>query len=122
MDVKSSVTVGKDVEALSESELLASVHAEISSHKHDNAALNGSFLDIGVHIGVLDFVERKGFNFIGNFFETFMACSGVGHLTVVLVEVDEGLSLLAVELHRLVVFLEEHVGHLLGIHLTAILI
>ena len=42
--------------------------------------------------------------------------AGVGELALVLVEVDELLSLFAGELHRLEVFFEEHVGDLFGVH------
>ena len=117
MDVEAPLTVGEDVEGLCESELVAAVHAEVSGHKNDDAALDGPVLDIRVHVGVLDLVEGHGLDFLGDLLEAGMRGSRVGHLADVLVEVDEVLPLLPVELHRLEVLLQEHVRHLLGVHL-----
>ena len=105
VDVVASLTVGKDVEGLGESELLTAVHAEVSSHEDNYAALDRPVLDIGAHVGVLDLVKRHGLDFLSDLLESGMFGSRVGHLTGVLVEVDETLTLLPVELHRLVVLI-----------------
>ena len=111
MDVETSITVGDDVESLGESELfcLISVHAEMSDDEDDDGTGDGALLDIGAHVGVLDCFEGEGLYFFGDLFEAGMLGAGVGHPAAFLVEVDEGLPLLSVELHDLVVFVEEHV-------------
>ena len=117
MDVVTSGTIGENVESLSKSELFASIHAEISSHKDDNAALDRAILDVRAHVGIVNFIEGHRLDFFGDLFESRMFGTGVGHLAAVLVEVDESLSLFSVELHGLVVLVEEHIGNTLGIHL-----
>ena len=111
MDVETSITVGDDVESLGESELfcLISVHAEMSDDEDNDGTGDRALLDIGAHVGVLDRFEGEGLYFFGDLFEAGMLSAGVGHPAAFLVEVDEGLSLLSVELHDLVVFVEEHV-------------
>ena len=118
MDVVPSVSVWQNVEGLGEPELflLVSIHAESSHHEDDDWTLDGSLLDVGGHVGVLDFLEGEGLYFFWDLFESGMFGSCVGHPAAVLVEVDELLSLFPVELHDFEVFVEEHVCNLFVVH------
>lgn len=89
MDVVASWTVGADIEDLCESELIWAIHAEIACYEDENAALNWSFLNIRAHVGILDVVKGERLYFFWNFFESFEAGSGIGHLADILIEVDE---------------------------------
>ena len=111
MDVEASVAVGEDVEGLGEPELFCfiSVHAEMPDDEDDDGAGDGALLDVGAHVGVLDLFEGEGLYLFGDLLEAGMLGAGVGHPAAFLVEVDEGLALLSVKLHDLVVFVEEHV-------------
>ena len=59
MDVVASLTVGADIEHLSETKLISFIHAEISTNEDNDAPCNWPILDIGSHIGVLDVLESE---------------------------------------------------------------
>lgn len=117
MDVEASLAVGADIEDLSKAEFVGAVHAEVAGDEDDDASLDGSVLNIGVHVGVLDVFEAEGLYLFGDGFESFEGLSGVGHLAGLLVEVDESLSWFSGELHDFVVLFEEHVGDFGRLHL-----
>ena len=124
MDVKASTSVWQNVEGLCESELLflVSIHTEMSNNKDKDGVFNGSLLNIGTHVGILNFFKGKRLDFFCDLFESSTLSASVGHSAVILVEVDELLSLFPVKLHDFVVFVEEHVCDLLVIHFSLIFI
>jgi hypothetical protein len=116
MDVVSSGSVRANVEDLGKSELLRSIQTEIPTHKHDNATLNRTILNIWAQIGVFYVLEAKGLDLFWDIFETNVGWACVGHLTGILIEIDEPLSLLAGELHDFEVLFEEKVSDMFWIH------
>lgn len=95
MDVVPSCSVGTDVEDLRESELLWPIHAEIATHEHDDAAGEGTVLNVWGQIGVFNVLEAEGLDFFGDVFESDVGGASIGHLAGILVEIDEALPVLA---------------------------
>lgn len=120
VDVEAPDAIRNDIEHLREPELLSPIHAQVATHEHDDAARDGPLLHVWAEVGVLDGFEAKGLNLFRDAFESDIGGAGVGHLAVLLVEVDEGLAGLAGELHDLEVLFEEDVGHLFHVHLNII--
>lgn len=116
MDVVSSGSVGANVEDLGKSELLRPIHTEISTHKHDNASLDGTTLNVRTQIGVFYVLETERLDFFGDVFKSDVGGTSVGHLAGILIEIDEPLSQLTGVLHDFEVFLEEKVSDLFWIH------
>lgn len=117
VDVESSSAVGADIEDLGKAEFIRAIHAEVARDKDQNAAGDRTFLDVGVHVGILDAFEAEGLYFFCDAFESCEGLSGVGHVAVVLVEVDESLSLFPTHLHGLEVLFQEQVGDFGRLHL-----
>lgn len=84
--------------------MIGSVHLKIPADEDSEAALDWSFLDIVGQIGEFDSLEAEGFYLFLYLFEAFVVAAGVGHLAVVVVEVDESSS---VALKCAVVLVEE---------------
>lgn len=89
MAVESSLAIRADVEDLGEFELFVVIHNETARDEDQEAALDGSGLDVLLVDAVVDFLEAEGLDFFCDFLDSLESLSSVGHDTVVIVEVDE---------------------------------
>ena len=116
VDVVASGSVGADVEDLCESELISAVHLEVAVHEDEHAAGNGSFLHVWAHIRIGNLLEAEWLYFLADVLESAVRHASVGHVAVVVIEVDEDLSFVPALLHNGKVLLQEEVGDLLVVH------
>jgi hypothetical protein len=116
VNVITSSSIRTNVENLGKSELFGTIHAEIATHKHNYTSWKSAILDIRSHISIFDVFEAKGLNFFWDVFESNKSRASVGHLTSILVEINQALSVLTRLLHSFVVLFKEKVGNLFWIH------
>lgn len=92
--VESALSVGTNVEHLTEFELVLSVHHQTACYENQKASVDWPWLHVLVVDAVGNALESKRLNFFRDFLNTSESLPTIGHPTVVIVKVDQLISIL----------------------------